>query len=125
MFRRAVEGMGFSYIFTYASALPFNIQTGADRNFDTIFNDRPVGVGRNTGRGFDFASLDLRVSKRFRFTEHFGLEAIAESFNTLNRANFQLPNNNFGAGAAPPASFGRPTAAADSRQIQFGLRVDF
>jgi hypothetical protein len=125
MFRRAVEGMGFSYIFTYASALPFNIQTGSDRNLDTNFNDRPVGVGRNAGRGFDFASLDLRVSKRFRFTERIGLEAIAESFNTLNRVNNQLPNNNFGSGATPPASFGRPTAAADPRQIQLGLRLDF
>jgi hypothetical protein len=125
MFRRAVEGIGFSYIFTYASALPFNIQTGGDNNFDTNFNDRPAGVGRNTGRGFDFASFDMRLSKRFRFTEHFGLEAIAESFNTLNRVNYQLPNNNFGSGAVPLATFGRPNAAADSRQIQFGLRLDF
>jgi hypothetical protein len=82
-------------------------------------------VGRNAGRGFDFASLGLRVSKRFRFTEHFGLEAIAESFNTLNRSNFQLPNNTFGSGALPPASFGRPDAAADPRQIQFGLKLNF
>jgi hypothetical protein len=125
MFRRAVEGIGFSYIFTYASALPFNIQTGGDNNFDTNFNDRPAGVGRNTGRGFDFASFDMRLSKRFRFTEHFGLEAIAESFNTLNRVNYQLPNNNFGSGAVPLATFGRPNAAADSRQIQFGLKLDF
>ena len=123
--RRAVEGLGFSYIFTYASALPFNIVAGADRNFDTNFNDRPAGVGRNTGRGFDFASLDLRLSKRFRVTERLAIEAIAESFNTLNRSNFQLPNNTFGSGAVPPASFGRPTAASDPRQIQFGLRLDF
>ena len=123
--RRAAEGLAFSYIFTYASALPFNIVAGGDRNFDTNFNDRPAGVGRNTGRGFDFASLDLRLSKRFRVTERFAIEAMAESFNTLNRSNFQLPNNTFGSGAEPPASFGRPTAAADPRQIQFGLRLDF
>jgi hypothetical protein len=123
--RRAVEGLGFSYIFTYASELPFNIVAGADRNFDTNFNDRPAGVGRNTGRGFDFASLDLRLSKRFRVTERLAIEAMAESFNTLNRSNFQLPNNTFGSGAVPNASFGRPTAAADPRQIQFGLRLDF
>ncbi|HET8676733.1 MAG TPA: carboxypeptidase regulatory-like domain-containing protein [Blastocatellia bacterium] len=123
--RRAVEGLGFSYIFTYASALPFNIVAGSDRNFDTNFNDRPAGVGRNTGRGFDFASLDLRLSKRFRVTERLAIEAMGESFNTLNHSNFQLPNNTFGSGAAPSASFGRPTAAADPRQIQFGLRLDF
>ena len=114
-----------SYIFSYASALPFNIQTNTDRNFDTSFNDRPVGVGRNSGRGFNYASLDLRLSKRLRFTEHFSVEALAESFNTLNRANWQLPNNIIGAGSIPLASFGRPTAAADPRQIQFGLRVMF
>lgn len=123
--RRALEGLHLSYILTYASALPFNIQTGTDRNFDTNFNDRPAGVGRNTGRGFDFASLDLRLSKRFRIAERFGVEAIAEGFNVLNRTNFQLPNNIFGSGPAPQASFGRATTAADPRQIQFGLRVDF
>ncbi|MBA2732199.1 MAG: hypothetical protein H0U54_04830 [Acidobacteria bacterium] len=124
-FRRVVEGFQLSYIFSYASALPFNPLTGNDRNFDTNFNDRPVGRGRNTARGFDFASLDLRLSRKFRFSERLGLEAIAEGFNVLNRANFQVPNNTFGTGQTPLASFGRPTAASDSRQIQFGLRLSF
>ncbi|MCI0489888.1 MAG: carboxypeptidase regulatory-like domain-containing protein [Blastocatellia bacterium] len=124
-YRRILAGFQLSYIFAYESALPFNIQTGSDRNFDTNVNDRPVRVGRNTGRGFDFASLDLRLSRRFRFTERFGLEAIAESFNTLNRTNFQIPNRTFGPGPQPLASFGRPTAAGDPRQIQFGLRLSF
>jgi hypothetical protein len=74
-FRRALENFGLSYIFTYASALPFNIQTGTDRNNDTNANDRPFGVGRNTGRGFDFASLDLRLSRKFRLTERVRIEA--------------------------------------------------
>jgi hypothetical protein len=124
-FRRVLDGFQLSYIFSYTSALPFNILTGTDRNFDTNFNDRPVGVGRNTGRGFDSASLDLRLSRKFRFTEHLEMEAIAEGFNLLNRANFQLPNNTFGTGATPLATFGRPTAAGDPRQIQFGLRLSF
>ena len=88
-------------------------------------NDRPVGVGRNTGRGFDFASLDLRLSRKFKFTERISLEAIAEGFNVLNRSNLQIPNNVFGTGQAPLATFGRATAASDSRQIQFALRLSF
>lgn len=88
-------------------------------------NDRPVGVGRNTGKGFDSASFDLRLSRRIRFTERLGLEVIAEGFNMFNRANFQLPNGTFGTGATPNANFGRPTAAADPRRIQFGLRLSF
>jgi hypothetical protein len=114
-----------SYIFQYGSPLPFNLVTGADRNLDTNVNDRPAGVGRNTGRGFDFASLDLRLSRRFHLGERVNLETIIEGFNVLNRANLQLPNNTFGTGATPNASFGRPTAADNPRQIQFGLRLNF
>ena len=122
---RLLSGFQLSYIFSYASRLPFNVLTGNDRNFDTNFNDRPVGLGRNTGRGFNFASLDLRLSRRFRFTERFDLETIMEGFNVLNHANLQLPNNTFGTGQTPLATFGRPTAAGDPRQIQFGLRLSF
>ncbi len=40
-------------MFVYTSQLPYNLQLGQDRNFDTNTNDRPIGVGRNTGRGFN------------------------------------------------------------------------
>src|SRR4030095_3988193 len=38
--RRALQGFQLSYIYTYASRLPFNILLGSDRNFDTNNNDR-------------------------------------------------------------------------------------
>jgi hypothetical protein len=113
-------------LFVYASALPFNVLLNYDRNNDTNLNDRPLGVGRNTGRGFNYASLDVRLSRRFRISERLSLQALVESFNTLNRTNAAAPNNVIGSGTgAPPVSFGRPTAMFDPRQIQFGLRVDF
>lgn len=123
--RQIVAGFQLSPIFRYGSALPFNIVTGGDRNNDTNTNDRPLGVGRNTGRGFNFASFDLRLSRHIRFTERMGLEVIAEGFNLFNRANFQLPNGTIGTGVTPNAAFGLPNAAADPRQIQFGLRLSF
>ncbi|HEV2834381.1 MAG TPA: TonB-dependent receptor [Pyrinomonadaceae bacterium] len=123
--KRLLRGFQFGYIFTYASRLPFNVLLGTDRNFDTNFNDRPVGVGRNTGRGFDFASLDLRVSRRFRLTERVDLQLLAEGFNVLNRSNFGVPNNTFGPGVNPLPAFGQPTAAFDPRQFQFGMKVSF
>ena len=123
--RRSLGGFQLSYIFNYASLLPFNIVTGSDRNGDSNNNDRPAGVGRNTGRGFDFASLDLRLSRRFNFSERLNLELIAEGFNVLNRANYSVPNNTFGTGSAPISSFGRPTAAFDARQLQLGFRFSF
>jgi hypothetical protein len=124
--RRALSGFLLSYIFQYGSRLPFNVVTGTDRNNDTNVNDRPAGLGRNTGRGFDFASLDLRLSRRVRLGEHTNLEVIAEGFNVLNRANLQLPNNTLNpANPSTLVSFGRPTAADNPRQIQFGLRLNF
>ena len=123
--QRLLRGFQFGYIFTYASRLPFNVLLGSDRNFDTNFNDRPVGVGRNTGRGFDFASLDLRLSRRLRLTERVDLQLLAEGFNVLNRANFGVPNNTFGSGVNPLPTFREPTAAFDPRQFQFGMKVSF
>lgn len=123
--RRLLRGFELSYIFTYASRLPFNILTGNDRNLDTNNNDRPLGVGRNAGRGFDFASLDLRLSRRFKITERVGLEVLAEGFNMFNRTNLAIPNNTFGTGTTPLPAFGQPTAAFDPRQFQFGLRLSY
>jgi hypothetical protein len=124
-FQHFLNGFQLGYIFTYASRLPFNVLVGSDRNFDTNNNDRPLGVGRNTGRGFDFASLDLRLSRRFELTERVDLQLLAEGFNVLNRSNLGIPNNTFGSGVQPLPRFGQPTAAFDPRQFQFGMKVSF
>jgi outer membrane receptor protein involved in Fe transport len=110
----------FSYVYSDTSALPFNIQLPNDRNGDTNFNDRPAGVGRNAGRGFDYRSLDLRLSHTFAIAPTLSLEAMAEAFNVLNRANYQVPNN-----ISTSPTFGRPTAVNDPRQLQLGVRVVF
>jgi len=122
---RVLRGFQLGYIFTYASQLPFNILLGTDRNFDANNNDRPMGVGRNTGRGFDFVSLDMRLSRRISLSERVSLDLVAEGFNLLNRANLAVPNNTFGTGSAPLPSFGQPTAAFNPRQFQFGMRLSF
>jgi outer membrane receptor protein involved in Fe transport len=109
-----------SYIASYASALPFNIQLPNDRNGDTNFNDRPIGVGRNTGQGFDYQSLDLRLSRTFALTSRISIEALADAFNVLNRANYQVPNN-----IITSPTFGKPTAVNDPRQLQLGMRLLF
>ncbi len=116
---RGPAGLELGYIFSYNSALPYNVTTGTDRNNDTTVNDRPAGLGRNTGRGFNFASLDVRVSRAFHLGERRSVQALAESFNSTNRANWAAPN-----GVVGP-NLGRPTAAGDPRQMQLGLRFDF
>ena len=120
LFQSLVDGWLLSYIVTYTSALPFNIQLPNDRNGDTNFNDRPLGVGRNTGEGFDYQSLDLRLSRTFALGGGFSVETIVDGFNVLNRANYQVPNNIF---TSP--TFGQPTAVNEPRQFQLGLRLLF
>ena len=109
-----------SYVASYASALPFNIQLPNDRNGDGVFNDRPPGVGRNRGQAFDYRSLDLRLSRTFPLTGRVSIEALADAFNVLNRANYQVPNN-----IITSPTFGKPTAVNDPRQLQLGMRLLF
>ena len=98
--------------------MPFNIQTGTDRNNDTNNNDRPVGVGRDTGVGFSYASLDLRVKRQFHMTERFKLEGTADMFNLINKFNVADVNVLW-------TNAGQPTASFDPRQFQFGLKLTF
>jgi hypothetical protein len=49
----------------YSSAPPYTITTGRDDNGDTVFNDRPAGVGRNSARGADQWNVNLRLGRSF------------------------------------------------------------
>jgi hypothetical protein len=123
LLRRMAGGFNLSPIFTYASAYPFNVVTGGQTIQTTAA--RPAGVGRNTGKGFDSSSLDVRLSRHVRLSERMNAEVMVESFNTLNRTNLQFPNNTFGTGTTPLPTFGRATNASDPRQLQFGMKLSF
>ncbi len=45
------------------SATPYTITTGRDDNGDTVFNDRPAGVGRNSARGAAQFNGTMRFTK--------------------------------------------------------------
>jgi hypothetical protein len=49
------------------SGTPYNITTGRDENGDTVFNDRPEGVGRNAGRTQMTWDIGGRLSYAFGF----------------------------------------------------------
>jgi hypothetical protein len=49
------------------SGTPYNITTGHDDNGDTVFNDRPVGVGRNSALTEGSWDLGGRLSYAFGF----------------------------------------------------------
>ena len=63
----------------------------------------------------------LGPDPRLALRERLRLTAEAQSFNALNRANFNLPS----AIADNPVTFGRISSARDPRQIQFALRLAF
>ncbi len=50
-----------------SSAAPYNITTGFDQNGDTVPNDRPAGVGRNSARGAAQFDLMARIGWGFGF----------------------------------------------------------
>jgi hypothetical protein len=132
--RRALGGMQIGWVYSYGTALPFNIVTGADNNNDTTVNDRPAGVGRNAGRMPCFADLtracgtatfDMRLSRALSLSATNRVELMLEGFNLFNRANVVNVNNTIGNGATTSATFQQVTAVGDMRQLQLGVRWNF
>jgi hypothetical protein len=142
------HGWRLGGVLQYYSRLPFNITTGANTKQAT--SQRPCAsgfrltangglnpctealpgavIGRNAGIGFDFFSLNSRLSRTFSLTERVKLEGTAEAFNALNHRNDLIPNGTFGTGSyptAPNSTFGQPTAVGDPRSIQLGARLSF
>jgi hypothetical protein len=97
----------------------------------------PVGsygnVGRNAVRGPGSFNFDLALSRQFRITERFSLQARAEAFNLINHPNFVGAISPAGLIAAfstmttnaASATFGQPQTAFDPRILQFALKAMF
>ncbi|MBI3484520.1 MAG: TonB-dependent receptor [Acidobacteria bacterium] len=146
---RFPKGFRFSLSPSFSSGLAYNITTGFDDNGDTVFNDRPASVGRNTGRGAPTWSVDGRLawtrafgpesterarSYEFRVDpgsrggsfelevpkQKFQVQTYVQAFNLFNHANFL----NY-AGILTSPSFGQPTAAMPGRRLEVGLRFLF
>ncbi|WP_242617748.1 TonB-dependent receptor [Edaphobacter modestus] len=139
------HGWRMGGILQYYSRLPFNITTGGQTTQQTT--QRPCAAGyslvginpctealagavinRNAGVGFDFFSLNARLSRTFPITERFHLEGMVEAFNVLNHRNDMIPNATWGTGdypSRPNPSFGAATAVGDPRSIQLAARLSF
>jgi hypothetical protein len=130
---------------SYRSGLPWTVTTGRDNNLDLTINDRPdlavvggdpldkatyftnftnrVGnLGRNTNRGSNYFTLDMRLSK-YVTIPHARIELFGEAFNITNYTNFGLPNGNL-----LSSTFGKPSALATGaapRRVELGVRANF
>ncbi len=136
-------------IVRYSSGHAFDVLSGGTNinNDRHSTNDRPLGFGRNSGRGPDYLDVDMRLTKQFKLNEKATMQFMAEAFNLFNRTNFISVNNEvpvFGAGFANPAKVpvnlsgtfvnplvhapgGAPGAftSGTRRQMQLGVRVGF
>jgi hypothetical protein len=77
-------------------------------------------AGRNVVRGPGFASVDVSVARRVRLGR-VGAVVELQSFNLLNRANYNMPE----LFADEPATFGRILSARAPRQVQCAVRLQF
>jgi len=134
-----------SGVFTYGSGRPVSATVTGDANQDgNNTNDRLPGVSRNSLLGPDYATTDMRLTRRLYAGDRVKLELMVESFNLLNRNNqrvqitqdgFQSNSTQFvqtdkaiGINIFPaqyrvPSSFLRATDAYAPRQIQLALKL--
>ena len=137
---QAPFGLRASSIVTIGSGVPFNILAGSDLNGDGDAGNFPTdrarkspgnpstAVGRNAGRLPSEASIDVRVSRPFRFAGRTTIEPLVEAFNFFNRVNYADVNNVFGTNAYPAnplPAYGQFLRAGPPRQVQVALRATF
>jgi len=107
---RALADITLSPSIFLRTGIPFTIRTGADINGDTRSGtDRLFYIGRNTGIGPNYQSVNLRLSKMFRFGAESAkrIEFSVDGGNLFNRTNFGSVNE------LVPTAFdaaGNPTA---------------
>jgi hypothetical protein len=127
------------------SALTAAVSTGLFGSGPTS-GDRFPGFERNSFRFPKTVNVDLRISRRFRFTESMNLEILAEAFNLFNRLNVTDRGTRLytattaSATNAPGVTVGTPILLVDplftvpteagntifrERQIQFAARFEF
>ena len=118
-----------SLILFARSGNAFDVRAGTDLNRDSVNNDRPPFVGRNTHKGPGSVQLDMRYARFFRFGGRYRLQVLAEAANVLNRANPDSTNTavnrTYGTGDAPIATFGEVIRFREMRRVQLGVRFDF
>jgi outer membrane receptor protein involved in Fe transport len=133
-------------IYVYYSGTPFSAVVSGSALNGSNGDNRFTQLPRNSFRLPSVKNLDLRISKRFKFTERYNLELLAEGFNLFNHtqvfgesttlytpatncfATNGITTNNPNGLCFTPA-FGSVTTTDSNkyreRQIQFAVRFQF
>jgi hypothetical protein len=132
---------------TASSAPAYTLLTGTDSNGDGIFNDRPVGVGRNTLRADGQTTVNTYIAYQFAFgrtaplppgigvfggggatqvrtfdqgNARYRLQVFVQAQNLANQANYLGYS-----GTLTSPFFGRPTTVSGMRKIDVGFSLNF
>ena len=137
---QALKNLNASFNLATTSGNPYTITTGLDDNGDSIFNDRPIGIGRNTVRTAGQwtwnanMSYGIPIGLAARPAQEHGDRAIDRGqgpqryrlafnvsiTNLTNHANYTGYS-----GVMTSPFFEAPTAVANPRKIDFGLGFSF
>jgi hypothetical protein len=71
------KGFKIATSFNSSTGTPYNITTGLDDNGDTVSNDRPAGVTRNSARTESRWDANARLSWSFGFGQRKGADGAA------------------------------------------------
>jgi carboxypeptidase family protein len=124
-------------IVEYGSGQPWNPRLGYDFNGDGKTSDRAAGVAKFSQNGPAFASVNLRISRRFPFGNGRGVDLIGEMFNLLNRTNYDVNSVIGGQYLSGPTlanpalpfvtntRYGQFTATLPPFEAQLGVRLFF
>jgi hypothetical protein len=115
---RALADITLSPSIFIRSGIPFTLRTGTDVNGDTRSGtDRLFNLGRNTGVGPNYRSVNMRITKAFRFKADspMRIEVSADGANLFNRTNFAAVNETLPVtvGTTGVLTFPNTLAAAD------------
>jgi carboxypeptidase family protein len=139
---QALKNLNASLTFTGSTGTPYNITTGFDTNNDSIFNDRPAGVGRNSARTSSTNTLNASLSYSTALGAVASSKALQEgrrdgggAANAAGRyrlvftlsVNNLVNHSNFSgfSGVQTSPFFMTPTSVQNPRKIDFGLGLRF
>src|SRR5712692_6284989 len=140
---RVLHRFNFSTLVSTQSGQFYNVFAGSDVNRDTnSLNDRPGTLGRDTLKGPNIISWDMRVGRDLHFSERLSGELTFDLFNVTNRLNVSDLNTVCGcdlpAAIFAPANlqatssslnplllFNTPRQTLNLFQFQYGLKLHF
>ena len=125
-----------SGIYYYRSGYPYSAMDSRDTNHDgesanelaliQLDNGEYYRYSRNSFTQPDYQTLDLRLSKGFRFGRDFALELIFDCFNVLDEANWWTTNDTLVDRYGNVNDyFGELDQVGDPRSYQLGLKFSF